>query len=32
MIDSSCVRGHQHVPMQKKGDLPILAWGVRTAA
>ena len=32
MIDSSCVRVHQHGANTKKGDLPILAWDVRAAA
>jgi hypothetical protein len=32
MIDSSCVRVHQHGAAGKKGDLPILAWDVREAA
>ena len=32
MIDSSCVRVHQHGANAKKGALPILAWDVRAAA
>jgi transposase len=32
MIDSSCVRVHQHGANAKKGALPILAWDVRVAA
>jgi transposase len=32
MIDSSCVRVHQHGAGQKKGDLPILAWDIPAAA
>ena len=32
MIDSSCVRVHQHGANGKKGALPILAWDVRAAA
>ena len=32
MIDSSCVRVHQHGANAKKGDLPILAWDVHVAA
>jgi hypothetical protein len=32
MIDSSCVRVHQHGANVKKGALPILAWDIRVAA
>ena len=32
MIDSSCVRVHQHGANAKKGALRILAWDVRAAA
>ena len=32
MIDSSCVRVHQHGAASKKGGLPILAWDVQEAA
>ena len=32
MIDSSCVRVHQHGGNAKKGALPILAWDVLAAA
>ena len=32
MIDSSCVRVHQHGANAKKGALPILAWDVHVAA
>jgi transposase len=32
MIDSSCVRVHQHGAAGKKGGLPILAWDVPEAA
>ncbi len=32
MIDSSCVRVHQHGANAKKGALPILAWDVLAAA
>lgn len=32
MIDSSCVRVHQHGAASKKGDQPILAWDVPVAA
>jgi transposase len=32
MIDSSCVRVHQHGAGAKKGDLPILAWDIPVAA
>ena len=32
MIDSSCVRVHQHGASAKKGDQQIVAWDVRAAA
>ena len=32
MIDSSCVRVHQHGATAKKGALEIVAWDVRAAA
>ena len=32
MIDSTCVRVHQHGATGKKGDLPIMAWDVPGAA
>lgn len=32
MIDSTCVRVHQHGATGKKGDLPIMAWDVAGAA
>lgn len=32
MIDSSCVRVHQHGAGAKKGDRPILAWDIPVAA
>ena len=32
MIDSTCVRVHQHGATGKKGDLPIAAWDVPEAA
>jgi transposase len=32
MIDSSCVRVHQHGANAKKGTLPILAWDIHAAA
>ncbi len=32
MIDSSCVRVHQHGAVGKKRGLPILAWDVHAAA
>ena len=32
MIDSSCVRVHQHGATAKKGALEIIAWDVRAAA
>ena len=32
MIDSSCVRVHQHGATGKKGGLPIFAWDVHAAA
>ena len=31
MIDSTCVRVHQHGATGKKGDLEIVAWGVPEA-